>query len=310
MKNPKGIILALTVAFMVIFTLLGFAAMYLAGLQGQGIEIKTASTKAFWLAEAGVQRAVSQLPGTLFNPADFITLGEGKYKVSTALKPGYHHRWIIDATGRIELYRPIQSRIVAEVGPTDMNAFQTTGTLKPNSENQILPQGNYSEGRENFDWTFDGLFGTEDPSTLPEVQIVTTRPGRTNNPVLADNGTALAEEGIIWVIGDLKITNNAWQYQGILIVDGAFEMTGGAFTGIVWVNGTAKMIEGNPGVIGAVFVNDPTHAPGDGGETKIDSSSAWISYNAGAIDAAYDNLDPKTTSPATFRHIVRWEEKS
>jgi len=277
----------MTTGFILVFTVFGLTSIYLSGSHSQIVENQVAGNKAFWLAEAGIQRAFSKLPDTRLNDAD-VLLAEGDYTVTTDFKyPGNDHRWVIDSIGHVG---PVTRRIHVEVGSGIAQAFQTSGYLKSGSEDQIDPPGSYSEGPENFTFTFEGLFGNLNSST-PGVQVLTNPP---NNPVVAD--------GIIWVDGDLKISNTGWNYKGILIVNGSFEMTGGSFAGIVWINGSAKMIEGNPGVTGAVFVNDP-----DGGQTKIDSHSAWLAFDEEAIDNAYDYFSI-SLEPGIFRHIVKWAE--
>ncbi len=299
MKGKKGVILVLTVSAMLIFTLLGIATMDFAGFQGQGIVKKTSATEAFWIAEAGIQRALASLPGNLFNQGD--TLANGNYTVNTALKSGYNHRWVITSTAH---RTPVRKVIEVEAAPDIINAFQTTGNLKPRSDNQILPDGSYSVGRGNFTYTFSGLFGNLNAGSSG-VQVLHNP---LNNQNTLDDGTTPLQNGIIWVEGDFKVTSN-WAYEGILIVNGDFEMTGGSFNGIVWINGASKMIEGNPGINGAVFVNDPKNDPDDGGQTKIDSTSAWVSYDALIIDQVYDKYLQGVTPPATYRHIVKWTEK-
>jgi len=57
MPNNKGSILAITIGFALVFTIFGLSAIYLSGLQGETAERQIASTQAFWLAEAGIQKA-------------------------------------------------------------------------------------------------------------------------------------------------------------------------------------------------------------------------------------------------------------
>ena len=58
MANKRGSILAISTGFILAFTLLGFGAVYFAGTQSQEIEKKVASSKAFWLAEAGIEKTL------------------------------------------------------------------------------------------------------------------------------------------------------------------------------------------------------------------------------------------------------------
>jgi hypothetical protein len=58
MNNQRGAILAVTLGFVLIFILLGLGAIYLGTVQNEAAEKRTASNKAFWLAEAGLQKAL------------------------------------------------------------------------------------------------------------------------------------------------------------------------------------------------------------------------------------------------------------
>jgi hypothetical protein len=58
MCNSKGSILAITVGFALVFTMLGIASIYTGTLQSVTQEKQILSQKAFWLAEAGLQKAL------------------------------------------------------------------------------------------------------------------------------------------------------------------------------------------------------------------------------------------------------------
>lgn len=61
MRREKGSVLAITTSFVLAFTMLGFGEIYFAGLQSESVQRQAASTQAFWLSEAGVQRAIWEL---------------------------------------------------------------------------------------------------------------------------------------------------------------------------------------------------------------------------------------------------------
>ncbi len=56
--NNHGIVLPVTLAFVLAFMLLGSSIIYLSTRQSELAENRIASEKAFWLAEAGIQRAL------------------------------------------------------------------------------------------------------------------------------------------------------------------------------------------------------------------------------------------------------------
>ncbi len=57
-NHKSGSVLIIVLGFILVFTLLGFSTLYLATLQNEAAEKRTASTKAFWLAEAGLQKGL------------------------------------------------------------------------------------------------------------------------------------------------------------------------------------------------------------------------------------------------------------
>jgi hypothetical protein len=57
MRNSRGSILAITVGFALVFTMLGTASIYMSALQNETQTKQILSQKAFWLAEAGVAHA-------------------------------------------------------------------------------------------------------------------------------------------------------------------------------------------------------------------------------------------------------------
>ena len=58
MKDNKGSILAVTLAFMLAFTFIGFGSIYFVMRQNEAAVERIKSNNAFWLAEAGLQKAI------------------------------------------------------------------------------------------------------------------------------------------------------------------------------------------------------------------------------------------------------------
>lgn len=56
--NEKGSILAITTGFVLIFTILGFSSIHMSGLENMTAEKQISESKAFWLAEAGIQKTL------------------------------------------------------------------------------------------------------------------------------------------------------------------------------------------------------------------------------------------------------------
>ena len=58
MNKERGSILVVTLGFILVFTLLGMSSLYLSTVQNEAAEKRLASSKAFWLAEAGLQKTL------------------------------------------------------------------------------------------------------------------------------------------------------------------------------------------------------------------------------------------------------------
>lgn len=79
MRNNKGIVLPATLAFMLAFTMLGFGSLYLATQQNEAADRRIFSEKAFWLAEAGIQKAMWKLKYNDSGGLTFQPNGDKKY---------------------------------------------------------------------------------------------------------------------------------------------------------------------------------------------------------------------------------------
>lgn len=300
MKNNKGAIIALSLSLVLAFILLGFAAVHFAGMQNEGVQKEVHDVRAFWLAEAGVEDAFFNLPGSLGNPYTVYYLGAtGNYKwYSTKLSDV---RWRINSTGSLS---PKTRKIEAIVGPNVLKAFITTGGMEApgagGPDDHITPQGSYET---YFDFSFggeDGIFkiSKEEMYALKDTEIIDP----SNNPDTVD--------GIIWISWSpsvpenkrlLKITDPNWEHSGILIIEGDLEMEGGHFDGIIWVEGAVKKINGNDLVNGSILVHDPN----PDNNTKINGSCA-INYDEAAIDNAFALF--AGGYPDAVHHIIRWRE--
>ena len=107
---------------------------------------------------------------------------------------------------------------------------------------------------------------------------VLTYPG--NNPACLDS------LGIIWINGDLKVTNDSWDESGILVVTGDASFQGGSFSGIMWIIGDL-FINGNNGFDGAIYVEGGIEIEGD---PLIVSGDSETSFSLSAIIAAFASI--------------------
>ena len=139
------------------------------------------------------------------------------------------------------------SHIPLEVNPTGVDsAITSTGKIVVKGSSDI--NGGISE---NATFDFKEIFGY----TKTEVES-----GATNLYVDPENNI-LPVDNITWVNfvenTELLISDNNWEGSGILIINGDMRISGGYFEGIIWVIGNLR-ITGNPIIEGAIFVEGGT----------------------------------------------------
>jgi hypothetical protein len=80
-SEEKGVVLVAVVIFMLIFTILGFSALVLAGNEMMLTRKDVNKTKAFYLAEAGIGKFAANFSGGSAGDIAETELGEGSYQV-------------------------------------------------------------------------------------------------------------------------------------------------------------------------------------------------------------------------------------
>jgi len=309
MKKEKGVILALTVTFMLVFTLFGLGAMQFAGLQGQGIVKKVAATQGFWIAEAGIEKEITHLrkgfDGLPFAPPNIPELPQGEYEVFVAkyqFSDGTFStvRWNINSFGYIPskaLYdsggQCVRKKIYVEYGPGIASAVNHKGGLDKGGSYTI--QG----GERQWDFHFEDIFNigaNEMKASAIANGTYYYDPKNNVSPIT----------GISWVDviqgGQLGITCDNWTGSGVLVINAEgvsnvnLHFEGGTFTGILWVIGDDVQITGNMGVSGTVFLDNGTSV------SKLKGNTA-IAFDKESIDSAFkdNNIEPNY-------NIVAWKE--
>ena len=103
----------MTILFIMVFSLLGLAAIFLAGTHNRIAENQKASDQAFWLADGALERARVALPGKLYYPGQYINIAEdaGTYDLSSQkyriiddegnVIYTYKYRWLINTQGTV-----------------------------------------------------------------------------------------------------------------------------------------------------------------------------------------------------------------
>lgn len=289
--NNKGFVLVIAIIIMV--TVILMIGIYLnTVLNERVLSVKNYHKKqAFWLAEAGIERAIKQLPST--DPMNNEPLGKGTYSTTTTLVSGFTDRWTILSTGVVKSIDRKIEVIVKQFGnPAGVDfALTTQGEAKVTGNASIDTDGDGTDNEEGEDYLentpidFESVFGMTKTQmqALPPTYTYTD-PENNQTPV----------SGITWVnlsVGeDFVISEEAWYGSGILVVDGDLQMTGGTFEGIIWVTGNLRT-GGNAIINGAIFVE------GLGAETVI-IGTADITYNEDAINDAFSFM----------RKILSWKE--
>jgi len=104
--------------------------------------------------------------------------------------------------------------------------------------------------KEYVDLSFEDIFGVDKAEM---VQIAQTYYPDTYYTTPFNNDSA---QGVTWIkpnATDPQITEDGWTGSGILIVEDDLKITGGTFNGVIWVVGSLRM-DGNPVINGGIFV--------------------------------------------------------
>ncbi|HTY44618.1 MAG TPA: DUF4900 domain-containing protein [Patescibacteria group bacterium] len=139
MQKNKGSILAITVGFALIFTMLGMASIYMAGLQSESQEKQILGQQAFWLAEAGATHALAALRNQIRldlrtaiqndSPSSVSHYSRGYFLNQNALGllSQYAHFTVNDNTATLQV-SPAQP---VDVGSGVQGTYQSIITVQP-----------------------------------------------------------------------------------------------------------------------------------------------------------------------------------
>ncbi|MEK6732804.1 MAG: hypothetical protein AABY55_04180 [Candidatus Omnitrophota bacterium] len=274
--NQGGAILGLVLVFIFIFTLMGYGLLNLGSVNAVEIVRALQSKQAFWLAEAGITKAIANLPNTgTFSE----NISNGSYSVTSAQIAGYTNRWDITSTGIVNL---ATKRIRVIIFPPVGAAIISNGPIETDLGNPTIngPVEEYAI------FTFFGTFGKTEAEVYAMATHVYTDPP--NNPGTETPIPVYPIDGITWIDmspgNTLGLTSTSWSGSGLLVVNGNVSIKGGIFTGILWVNGNLTVSGGNAQVNGSIYVNGDTEV-----ETKV-TGTPIINYDTEAIDDVYVDL--------------------
>jgi hypothetical protein len=249
------------------------------------------STRAFWVAEAGLQKARDALP-TAPSPGN---LGAGTYSVSvTGINSKYYR--VVSAGTVGSTTRTVEA--VVSTRDVDGSKFKYgvestvdidfKGSSRVYGENTTQPvpakyrDPNYYKANSAF--SFANLFSY----TTTELRAFSTY---YNNTWPSGNIT-----GVNWVKAPSSHFNGNVAGSGILIVEGNLRVTGSiAFDGIIYVIGELDMA-GTAQVSGAVLAESAATV-----DTTL-TGTCDVEHNATKISSALDNI--RFNSP----QVVSWKE--
>ena len=143
---------------------------------------------------------------------------------------------------------------------------------------------------ENYTFDFEDIFGISKDAMKSGAVHFYTDPA--NNIMPVDHTT--------WVdintLTEMKITETGWSGSGILVVDGNLAITGGHFSGIIWVIGTLR-VSGNPIIDGTMFVESGAEF-----DTTL-TGNPTVNFDSDAVSDAFGFI-PTISSPT----MIGWKE--
>ncbi|MFH1238836.1 MAG: hypothetical protein V1653_01845, partial [bacterium] len=274
------------------------------------------SALALYLADAGIEKTIYEFnqstgPYTFAGLETFLPDSSnplGSFIVTFSSAPAAPEVWTINAVGYVpKAASPQTTRKIKVVcqrpnNPIIVNsALAAGGNVRVGGNADVdggtlagvtVPPGNTAttQGSGNIDGTpptglapfptFEEIFGI----TFSQMEDI----ANIKYSLPANNALA---EGITWCNGDFMVTTNGWNGNGILVVNGDFKMTGGQFSGIIYVKGTFDM-SGNANVSGAVFSENTA-------DIELSTGNSQLTYDAAAESYA-ETLYP-------FK-LISWKE--
>lgn len=236
------------------------------------------SIRAFWLAEAGIAEAICHMPYDTSGSVD-----DNNYTYSTQTSPLTAHYYRIDSQGSVWLAggntinRSLNA--VVRTNPVNPNNFQHA--IRTTVDLEVI--GNVTINgptEESASLNFPDLFELSKDEIKSIATHLYTDPPNNVTPV----------SGVTWVNlsagQELRITSNTWSGSGILVVAGDAQITGGEFDGIIYVIGKLRM-SGNPVINGSVLVESDAELVEDTtitGKVNINYDTGAITSALGPLE--------------------------
>lgn len=290
--NNKGVALAFGLLFVVVLSILS-ASFYFKSINEDKLTRRhIESTRAFWLAEAGIADALANLPAT---SASGSLDDNPSYTYAAQVTPvtGTANYYTITSTGAVLLQgdqtisRSLS--VIIRTGVVDPSKFEyaieTTTNLVIKGSVEINPSDSI---QENSTLDFADLFGISKADMKSNATQVYT-PDNFSSPISGITWVDVPADSTLTIAGELI-------GSGILIINGDAHFSGTVeFDGIIYVIGKLTMT-GNVTASGSVLA---------------ESSATVDTILRGNVTLNYDPLE--ITSALAFvqflnKNIVCWQE--
>jgi len=302
--NNKGFVLV--TAYMVIAVLVILATSFSARTIGEKrvTDKERDVIQALWLAEAGLDRAVSELPDTLIEELPKLLSGSlsvnAYYSTQISQPPGFPAtKFLITSTGGVpgtntsdpnNAIRKVSAIVEVPLNPASSGDITSTITANGDVVVKGSAEVNGTIDHNNVTFDFEDVFGISKEAMESGANHHYTDPANNITPV----------DHVTWVdinaLTEMKITSSGWSGSGILVVDGDLNITGGHFSGIIWVIGALR-VSGNPVIDGGIFVESGAEF-----ETTF-TGNPTVNFDSGAISDVFGFI-PSTSAP----RVISWKE--
>ncbi|MDP2928297.1 MAG: hypothetical protein Q8N80_05830 [Candidatus Omnitrophota bacterium] len=300
--NKRGAILIFSLLVIMVSSIL-VAAFYLQSISENQLATRYAdSTRAFWLAEAGIAR-VKSIPGPPAALSDISFDGN------------FHYKYIVDApilvVGTTDCYNIVSTGTVTSLSGDIKRKVNVTMKLNPPNASQF--QFGVETTSNDLDYKAKCIKNPENPDNIAKTgstQIFSNLFGISKAEMKAISqaqgtylsgsfGNTINASGVTWVdvtpgeTLDIQHLNGS----GIVIINGNFKVNGvpaDGFNGILYIVGQLQTL-GNSTVYGTVFVESSAAIGADL------TGSSLITYNFANIASALNGVATKS--------IVSWREK-
>jgi hypothetical protein len=305
----KGYTLILVLGALAVLIIGGSVLVNLTSGETQMVKLQDNSTRAFYLAEAGIEEAIYNIKkGAIsdFNGALYGASTEYSVDITPNTAPAplpAITTYSLDSTGSYpSAADPAKSarRVVVDVDVKPganagniTNAIEVNGTLT--TSGAVIINGGIEQ---NVTLDFEAIFGITKAQMEEMADNKYTDPENNKIPV----------DKITWVNlvnnSQFRISQTGWTGEGILVVreptgssSPALEIEGGTFNGVIWVIGNLR-ISGNAVINGAIFVEN-----GSAEVTKL-TGTPTINYDPDQIANAFKNLGNVIVGIHNWREIT------